>query len=335
LPALPAVTPFAAASPSDASLLIAPRILKLPVRCRFSAFSTMSPPVISDRAFDVVTGVRFTTPAPAAPARPMSSEEIDGASMPPPTVQPMRALLVANAADADPGFVGARFRHHGYAFTECHREHPTSGRSSTGTIWCSSSAASGASTGRRWPTASAAESALIQAAHERGVPQFGICFGNQSMAHALGGTVAPAPTAEVGWYDVRTDAPDVIAPGPWLQWHADVVTLPTGAEEMARSDVGPQAWRLGRSFCTQFHPEATESMIARWCAGGGADELKRMGTSAEQMMETTRRNVRISRRQSDRLVDWFVEHVAHIGSRPPNWAGSFATPDDDRAQNGG
>jgi GMP synthase-like glutamine amidotransferase len=265
----------------------------------------------------------------------MSSEEIDGASMPPPTVQPMRALLVANAADADPGFVGARFRHHGYAFTECHREHPDEWPQLHGHDLV---LLLGSEWSVYWPEVAdsvAAESALIQAAHERGVPQFGICFGNQSMAHALGGTVAPTPTAEVGWYDVRTDAPDVIAPGPWLQWHADVVTLPTGAEEMARSDVGPQAWRLGRSFCTQFHPEATESMIARWCAGGGADELKRMGTSAEQMMETTRRNVRISRRQSDRLVDWFVEHVAHIGSRPPNWAGSFATPDDDRAQHGG
>ena len=41
-----------------------------------------------------------------------------------PTVPPMRALLIANAADADAGFVGERFRHHGFAFTECHRERP-------------------------------------------------------------------------------------------------------------------------------------------------------------------------------------------------------------------
>ena len=38
------------------------------------------------------------------------------------TVTAIRALLIANAADADAGFAGDRFRHHGYAFTECHRE---------------------------------------------------------------------------------------------------------------------------------------------------------------------------------------------------------------------
>jgi GMP synthase-like glutamine amidotransferase len=36
----------------------------------------------------------------------------------------MRALLIANAVDADAGFVGDRLRHHGFAFDECHREHP-------------------------------------------------------------------------------------------------------------------------------------------------------------------------------------------------------------------
>ena len=36
----------------------------------------------------------------------------------------MRALVVANGYDADPGFVGEHLRGAGYAFTECHREHP-------------------------------------------------------------------------------------------------------------------------------------------------------------------------------------------------------------------
>ena len=33
----------------------------------------------------------------------------------------VRAIVIANAADADCGFVGERFRHHGFAFTEAHR----------------------------------------------------------------------------------------------------------------------------------------------------------------------------------------------------------------------
>ena len=36
----------------------------------------------------------------------------------------MRALVVDNANDFDPGYVGQRFREHGYAFTDCHRERP-------------------------------------------------------------------------------------------------------------------------------------------------------------------------------------------------------------------
>jgi hypothetical protein len=79
---------------------------------------------------------------------------------------------------------------------------------------------------------------------------------------------------------------------------------------LARSEVGPQAWRVGRSFATQFHPEATESMLVRWTSGEGAAELEIFGTSAEQMMEETRRNLAISREQSDVLVDWFLEDVA-------------------------
>ena len=45
LPALPATTPRAHASPSAASLFSAPRILNEPVRCRYSALSSdASPP---------------------------------------------------------------------------------------------------------------------------------------------------------------------------------------------------------------------------------------------------------------------------------------------------
>jgi GMP synthase-like glutamine amidotransferase len=232
----------------------------------------------------------------------------------------MRALLIANAVDADSGFVGARLRHHGYAFTECHRERPDE--------WPELARIDlvlllGSEWSVYWPHVAesvASEAALIRDAHTRGVPQFGICFGNQSMAHALGGTVERARTPEIGWYDVVTDAPAVIAPGPWLQWHSDVVTVPPGAEEMARSDVGPQAWRLGRSLATQFHPEATESMLARWTSGDGAVELERFGTSAERLMAETRRNVEISREQSDVLVDWFLADVA--GSE---WGGRLLT----------
>jgi GMP synthase-like glutamine amidotransferase len=222
----------------------------------------------------------------------------------------MRALLIANTVDADAGFVGERFRHHGYAFTECLREHPGEWPDLDGHDLV---VLLGSEWSVYWPEVAdnvAAEVAVIRDAQRRGVPQFGICFGNQSMAHALGGTVERAREPEIGWYQVASDAPGVVAEGPWLQWHYDVVTVPAAATEIARSAVGPQAWRLGRSVATQFHPEATESMLARWCRSGGAAELERLGSSADALMAQTRVNVEISREHADVLVDWFLAEVA-------------------------
>jgi GMP synthase-like glutamine amidotransferase len=219
----------------------------------------------------------------------------------------MRALLIANAVDADAGFVGDRFRHHGFVFTECRREHPGEWPSLDGHDLV---LLLGSDWSVYWPHVAdevAAETALIRDAHARGIPQFGICFGNQSMASALGGTVERAREPEVGWYDVVSDRPDVVAEGPWLQWHYDVVTVPPGADEIARSAVGPQAWQLGRSFATQFHPEATESMLARWTTGGGADELVKLGSTPEQLMADTRANTAVSREHAEHLVDWFLD----------------------------
>jgi GMP synthase-like glutamine amidotransferase len=157
----------------------------------------------------------------------------------------------------------------------------------------------------------AAETALIRATHDRGTPLFGICFGNQSMAHALGGTVERSRVPEIGWYDVVSDVPEAIAEGPWMQWHYDVVTVPPAATELARSSVGPQAWEMGRSFCTQFHPEANESIIARWSVfGPGEAELQKFGSSSEELMAATRANTPVSREHTEQLVDWFVERHA-------------------------
>ena len=99
-----------------------------------------------------------------------------------------------------------------------------------------------------------------------------------------------------------------------MQWHYDVVTIPPDAQELARSAVGPQAWRMGRSFCTQFHPEATETMIRRWAnSEGGGAELLKYGIKPDQLIETTRRNVADSQPAADHLVDWFVDRVAGAG----------------------
>jgi len=223
----------------------------------------------------------------------------------------VRALLIANVADSGGGFGADRFRERGYSFSECHRENlgnwqPLEGNDLVLTL--------GSEWSVYWPHVAdsvAAEARLIRDARERGVPIFGICYGNQVMAHALGGTVERAREPEIGWHQVVSDLPEVIAEGPWMQWHYDVVTVPPTADEIARSAVGPQAWRLGRSFCTQFHPEATETMIRRWASSeGGSAELLKYGMKPDQLIDDSRRNVADSRPAAEHIVDWFLDRVA-------------------------
>jgi GMP synthase-like glutamine amidotransferase len=164
-----------------------------------------------------------------------------------------------------------------------------------------------------WPEVAdsvGAEVALLKEAAHRGIPVFGVCFGNQVLAHAFGGTVEKAREAEIGWMDIVSDVPDVIAEGPWMEWHYDVVTVPGHATELARSSVGPQAWQLGRMFSTQFHPEVNEGIIRRWAKGFGEEELHRIGSSPADLLETTRACVDRSREHNERMVDWFLNTVA-------------------------
>ncbi len=138
----------------------------------------------------------------------------------------MRALVVANSNDADPGFVGERFRHHGYAFSEAHREYPAEWPELPGHDLI---LLLGSEWSVYWDDISgevAAETALVQAAHQAGIPIFGICFGSQMVAHALGGRVHQATRPEVGWHQVESTFPQVIASGPWLQWHFDAFESP-------------------------------------------------------------------------------------------------------------
>lgn len=220
----------------------------------------------------------------------------------------VRALLVANTVDADPGFVGERLRHHGYAFDECLRETPAEWPDLAGHDLV---VLMGSEWSVYWDTVQrevAAESALVREAHRTGVPIFGVCYGSQMMAHSLGGSVQRAARPEVGWHRVDTEIPEVISPGPWMQWHFDVFTPPVGWSVLASSPSGPQAIRSGRSFATQFHPEATETMLAAWTAG--SEDLVRMGLSAETVMAETRDHVKRSRSECSRIVDWFVNEVA-------------------------
>lgn len=224
----------------------------------------------------------------------------------------VRALLIANSNDCDAGFSGEQFRQHGFAFTECHRERPGEWPTLDGVDQVLLLGSEWSVYWSQVRAEVAAECALVSEAHSQGIPIYGICFGAQIVASALGGTVERAREPEIGWYaNIVSDIPEAIPPGPWMQWHSDVVTLPPGAVELARSPSAAQAYQLDRTFVTQFHPEVNEAMITRWALSAGAvDDLAKVGLAPELLRAQTSRNVVESRPAAERLVDWYLNQVA-------------------------
>jgi GMP synthase-like glutamine amidotransferase len=157
----------------------------------------------------------------------------------------------------------------------------------------------------------------------------GICFGAQQLATVLGGEVTRASVAEIGWLGIRAvsessgDVPACMVDGPWMQWHYDRFSVPAGATALAESAAGPQAIRAGRCLGVQFHPEATETIVAQWSTGSGADELAGVGVSREDLLADTRIHVIDSEARCRALVDWFLAEMAqpHMQSgraQPPS-----------------
>lgn len=69
---------------------------------------------------------------------------------------------------------------------------------------------------------------------------------------------------ELGWYAVETVDPAVVPAGPWLQWHFDAFTLPPGAEQLAVSDAGVQAFAHGPHLGEEAKAAAFELFDAFW-----------------------------------------------------------------------
>ena len=220
----------------------------------------------------------------------------------------MRALLIANDDDADPGVIGRLVTEAGYRLEVLSREEPAAWPGLVGADLV-------LSLGSEWSVywdhvgkSVAAEAALLSDAHRAEVPVLGICFGAQIVAHALGGTVTRASFAEIGWYVIDSSSPDDVAPGPWFEWHVDTFTVPAGATELARSAVGPQAFRVGRTAAVQFHPEIDEPILRRWVAGGRS-ALDAAGIDVDELMGTTRLHLDANAERARGLFDSFCRDV--------------------------
>jgi GMP synthase (glutamine-hydrolysing) len=127
----------------------------------------------------------------------------------------------------------------------------------------------------------AQEIALLRTLLARNAPVLGICLGSQLLAAAAGARVypnmrpgtdgKPVPAREVGWgpIDLHNVGEPALAGLPAqplvLHWHGDTYDLPPGAVHLASTPVcRHQAFRVGRAFGLQFHPELEREMIAVW-----------------------------------------------------------------------
>ncbi len=121
-----------------------------------------------------------------------------------------------------------------------------------------------------------AEKAFIRnAVEEKGLPFLGLCLGHQLLAEALGGTVGPSETPEIGVMKVQlteAGATGVLFDGlpetfEALQWHsAEVKQMPAGAQCLATSPACPvQAMKWGtRAVSMQFHVELETDTVRNW-----------------------------------------------------------------------
>lgn len=146
---------------------------------------------------------------------------------------------------------------------------------------------------------------LDPALFDLGVPVFGICYGFQAMAQALGGTVARTGTSEYGRTDMNVLGGELHSglPGNQPVWmsHGDAVTHPpAGFEVVATSAGAPVAAFEDRSrglAGVQYHPEVIhtphgQQVLGRFLhdfAGISADWTP--ANIAESLIEAVREQV--------------------------------------------
>jgi GMP synthase (glutamine-hydrolysing) len=126
--------------------------------------------------------------------------------------------------------------------------------------------------------------------HAAGVPALGVCWGHQFFAQALGGRVVDMGEYELGYRSVERLGDDPLFDGlpatlTSFETHSDrVAELPPGATTLARNPYGVQAYRVGRTYGVQFHPEY-DRQTASWVIDGKQLPDERLATARETITD--------------------------------------------------
>jgi GMP synthase-like glutamine amidotransferase len=142
----------------------------------------------------------------------------------------------------------------------------------------------------------------LRRADQAGVPVLGICFGAQALCAALGGRVEAMERREIGWTMVESADPDVIPPGPWLEFHNDRCLPSPAATVLACTDAAVQAFGIGRHLAVQFHPEVDGPQLKRWLDAHTDSDATSLGIDPDQFLADTIREEPAARERADRLV---------------------------------
>jgi GMP synthase (glutamine-hydrolysing) len=151
-----------------------------------------------------------------------------------------------------------------------------------------------------------AEVAMLREAIAADVPVFGMCFGGQALAVALGGRVDVLEVPEIGWIAVESVDP-AIPDGPWVHHHHDRIELPAGAGLVARTSVGPAAFWQGRHLGLQFHPEADAELLDAWVRSDA--RLAETGLTPRDVAEQGAEFSAPARELAYRLFDGWLERL--------------------------
>ncbi|MCI0572093.1 MAG: glutamine amidotransferase [Myxococcaceae bacterium] len=148
----------------------------------------------------------------------------------------------------------------------------------------------------------------------------GICLGSQLLAAAAGAEVMPGKNGiEVGVAPVRWTSEglkDPVVAGVKARtqvahWHGDTFTPVPGATLLASTDrYVQQAFRLGRSYGFQFHPELTAEEMGQWLERGSQELASRAKDAAVLRQELGK--LRAAEPEWLELLHRLAHHLAKV-----------------------